>query len=122
MKDYRALAAGVSRSTATLRVAISEMMRGFTDPGHAACGEGAPLPKFKELIALATAISQRCDDRIAYLAKHVAELGATREEVIETIAIAARMGGESPVFVGGKALEAFDSFQGTTSAPTQEKH
>jgi AhpD family alkylhydroperoxidase len=116
MKDYRA------HSAATLREAIPEGMRGFTHFGRAAYGEGALPPKFRELIALATAISQHREDRVANHARRVAKLGTTRAAVIETIAVAVQLGRGPSMIVGGQALEAFDSFQGTTSAPTQEKH
>nr|WP_290674878.1 MULTISPECIES: carboxymuconolactone decarboxylase family protein [unclassified Halomonas] len=66
--------------------------------------------KHKELMALAIGISIRCDGCIAFHAKAVAELGATREEVMEMLGVCMYMGGGPAFTYAAQALEAFDSF------------
>ena len=41
----------------------------------------------------------------------MAELHATREEVLETLGVAIQMGGGPSMVYGGEALRAFDAFQ-----------
>ena len=64
--------------------------------------------KTKELIALAIGIAARCDGCLAFHAKAAAKYGATREEILETIAVAVYMGGGPSMIYGAEALEAFD--------------
>jgi AhpD family alkylhydroperoxidase len=86
----------------------------------AANQDGALDPKTKELIALASGIAGHCIGCVAWHAKAVHELGATREEVAEMIGIAVQMGGGPSLFFGSEALEAYDEFSaaGTKDAAT----
>ncbi|WP_339610771.1 carboxymuconolactone decarboxylase family protein [uncultured Planktosalinus sp.] len=55
--------------------------------------EGALDIKTKELLGLVASAVLRCDDCIAYHLQTVFELGATKEEVMETLSIATLVGG-----------------------------
>lgn len=91
-------------------------MKGFKALGAAAYADGALTRKVKELIALALSIASRCDGCVAYHARRCSELGATREEVVETIGVAIQMGGGPSMVYGGEALRAFDAFQAAALA------
>ncbi|MQX38559.1 carboxymuconolactone decarboxylase family protein [Roseospira navarrensis] len=67
--------------------------------------------RMKELIALAIAISVRCDGCIAHHVKRVIEAGASRGEVVETIGVAQMMGGGPATVYGVEALRAYDQFK-----------
>lgn len=111
MKDYQEMAREVSASAAALRKGLPEEMTGFGGMGKGAYAEGALSTRFKELIALALCVASRCDGCVAYHAKRVSELGASRQEVLETIGVAIQMGGGPSMVYGGEALRAFDAFQ-----------
>ncbi|MEQ8700989.1 MAG: carboxymuconolactone decarboxylase family protein [Bauldia litoralis] len=111
MKDYREMAQEVSASAAALREGLPETMAGFAALGKGAYASAALSTKIKELMALALGVAARCDGCVAYHAKRVSELGATREEVLETIGLAIQMGGGPSMVYGGEALRAFDAFQ-----------
>ena len=110
MMDYRASAKEVSDSSAALHQAIPEAMKGFSALGKGAYADGALSRKYKEMIALALSVASRCDGCVAYHAKRVAELGASREEVTEVLGVAIQMGGGPSRVYGGEALRAFDAF------------
>ena len=63
-----------------------------------------------ELIATGIGISARCDGCIGYHVKAAIKHGATREEMLETIAVAVYMGGGPSMIYGAEALSAFDAF------------
>jgi AhpD family alkylhydroperoxidase len=111
MKDYQEAAREVSASAAALRKGLTDEMAGFAALGKATYAEASLSTRFKELIALALCVASRCDGCVAYHAKRVSELGATREEVLETIGVAIQMGGGPSMVYGGEALRAFDAFQ-----------
>lgn len=97
---------------AEIRGGMPEAAKGFSELAKAAITPGALDSKTKELIALAIGITTRCDGCLAYHAKAAARLGATREEVIETISVSVYMGGGPSLMYGAEALSAFDTFAG----------
>jgi len=70
--------------------------------------DGALDNKTKELIALAIGVTVRCDGCVAHHAMACLDKGATREEIVEAIAVAIHMGGGPSMVYGAEALEAYD--------------
>ena len=66
--------------------------------------------KQKELIALAIAVSQRCDACIGFHTKALIKLGATREEIAETLGVCIYMGGGPSYMYAAEAMSAFEEF------------
>jgi AhpD family alkylhydroperoxidase len=99
-----------------LRQAIPDVLKGFAEMHDAAMAPGAIDRKTKELLALAIAISQRCDGCIASHARGAFQHGATRAEVAETIGVAILMNGGPATVYGPRALAAYDDF--ATPAPS----
>ena len=86
-------------------------MAGFGKLHEEAMAEGALSAKTKELIALAIAITVRCDGCIAYHVHDALQSGATRPEVVEAIGVAVLMGGGPSVIYGSEALMALEQFE-----------
>ncbi len=97
---------------AALRKGMPEAARGFAALAQAATADGALDGKTKELIATAIGITARCDGCVGFHVKAAVRLGATREEMLETIAMAVYMGGGPSMIYGAEALSAFDEFAG----------
>ena len=66
--------------------------------------------KTTELMALAIAIAQRCEGCVVFHTKTALKKGATRQEVLDTVAVAIEMGGGPATVYGADALAAFDEF------------
>ncbi|HEX6296933.1 MAG TPA: carboxymuconolactone decarboxylase family protein [Burkholderiales bacterium] len=62
-------------------------------------------------MALAIGIAVHCEGCVAFHTR-AAFRGATRQEVVETVALAVYMGGGPAVVYGGDALRAFDEYTG----------
>jgi AhpD family alkylhydroperoxidase len=107
---YRDLTHEVSSKLAQLRASTPEVMKAFNDLGRAATAPGALDAKTKELIALALSVAVRCDPCIGFHAKSLVRLGATRQEVDETLAVATYMGGGPSLMYAASAVAAFDEF------------
>jgi AhpD family alkylhydroperoxidase len=71
--------------------------------------------KIKELTAVAISVSVRCDGCIVFHVQNAVRHGATREELVELLAVAIEMGGGPATIYAGKALAAFDELQGVTA-------
>jgi AhpD family alkylhydroperoxidase len=86
------------------------VMGGFQQLHKAGVADGALDVKTKELIALAIAITVRCDGCIAFHVHDALKAGATKEEIADTIGVAVLMGGGPSVMYGCEALEAAEQF------------
>lgn len=109
-KDYKALTKDISEYTGELRKIVPDAMNGFYALSKAATADGALDKKTKELIALAIGVTQRCDGCIGFHAKALKDLGATRNEVAEVMAMSVYMGGGPALMYAADALRAFDQF------------
>ncbi|MCL4396480.1 MAG: carboxymuconolactone decarboxylase family protein [Chloroflexi bacterium] len=85
-------------------------MTGFGRLHKTAVADGALSAKTKELMALAIAISVRCDGCIAYHVHDAVAAGATRAEMIETIGVAILMGGGPAAMYSAHAMDAIEQF------------
>ena len=107
--DWSAFITQTNKRMGELRKAMPEPARGFADLAKAAIAPGVLDSRTKELIALAIGIAARCDGCLAFHTKAAKSYGATREEIVETIAVAVYMGGGPSMIYGAEALNAFDS-------------
>ncbi len=63
-------------------------------------------PKTRELIALAVAVTTRCDGCIAVHSKAAVENGATREEIAEALGVAVALNAGAAVTYSARVLDA----------------
>ena len=78
--------------------------------------DGALSTKAKELMALALGVAARCDPCIGYHVQALVKLGATRQELDETLGVVVYMGGGPALMYAANAIAAFDEF--SREAPT----
>ncbi len=107
---YRDLTQSVSTGLSSLRASTPEVMKSFGDLGRAATADGALDAKTKELIALALSVAARCDPCIGFHARTLVKLGATRQEIDETLGVTTYMGGGPSLMYAASAVAAFDEF------------
>lgn len=110
--DWTAYLAETSAALGKFRKIQPDAANGFTAMHQGAMPAGALDAKQKELIALAIGIAQRCVDCIGFHVRAAIKVGATREEIAETISVAVMMGGGPAYMYGAKALDAFDQLIG----------
>lgn len=106
--SFRALTQETSSRLSGLRSSTPETMKAFSDLGRAATAPGVLDAKTKELIALALSVAARCDPCIGFHTQALAKLGATRQEVDETLAVCTYMGGGPSLMYAASAVAAFD--------------
>ena len=109
-KQYPEYRTHLQRQVATLAREMRGPMSGFAKLHREAVADGVLSRKIKELIALGISISARCDGCILAHVHDALREGATREEIVETIAVAVVMGGGPALFTGSEALAAVDQF------------
>jgi AhpD family alkylhydroperoxidase len=111
MKNWLQTTNNLSGELRDLRGDAPDVMKTFSAMAQAALAGKALDRKTKELIALAIAVAIRCDDCIGFHVKAALALGASREEVTETLGMAIYMGAGPSVMYACHAIEAFAQFQ-----------
>ena len=112
-KDYAQIANDVVTGVGLLRQGAADTVKAFGSLSTTATATKALDTKTKELMALAIGIAIHCEGCVAYHTKMAHQHGATREEVVETVALAVYMGGGPAAVYGGDALRAYNQFSGT---------
>ena len=110
LDDWAAMARDFSTQLREVRSGAPDVMKGFSAMAQAALRANALDTKTKELLALGISVAIRCDPCVAFHAEAAVRQGATREEILETIATAIYMGAGPSAMYAAKALEAFDQF------------
>ena len=116
--DFKALTREISGNVSQLRTSQPEVMQSFNAMGKAALAPGAIDAKTKELIAMALAVSARCDPCLGYHAQALVRLGCTRAELEEMLGVCVYMGGGPALMYAANALAAYEEFGGE-KAPVQ---
>lgn len=109
-KSYKKITEDISSNLAKLRKEIPDVMGGFNTIAQAATKDGALDKKTKELIALALGVAARCDGCIGFHTQALVKLGATREEILETLGMTVYMGGGPSLMYAADAIKAFEEF------------
>ena len=110
-KNYSDITKRISGDLRKLRQDIPDTMKAFSALAQAATREGALDKKTKELIALAIGVAVRCDGCIGFHTETLVKLGATRQEVEETLGMAVYMGGGPSLMYAADAISAFEQFE-----------
>jgi AhpD family alkylhydroperoxidase len=102
--DLRAL----QQRIGNLAQALPGTMGGVKRVADEAAKPGRLSPGLKELVAATLSVTKGCEDCILYHIAAAKRHGASREELVELLAVAVEMGGGPAVVYAGKALAAFD--------------
>ncbi|HLS83610.1 MAG TPA: carboxymuconolactone decarboxylase family protein [Arenimonas sp.] len=107
-QTYPDLIDDLNAAIATLRAGAPGPMRAFSGLAREALAPGTLDVKTKELLAIGIAIAARCDGCIGFHVKAALRAGASREEVLETAAMAIYMGAGPSMIYAAETLRAFD--------------
>ncbi|MEM5312555.1 carboxymuconolactone decarboxylase family protein [Paraburkholderia sp. JHI869] len=83
-----------------------EVPRGMAALQGAAEKSGTLEPKIHELIALAVAVTTRCDGCISVHVKKAVEFGATKQEITEALSVAIALNAGAAMVYSSRVLEA----------------
>ena len=86
-----------------------DTIKGYMALGGAGAKTGHLDAKTRELIALAVAISLRCDGCITVHTSAVKKLGATKEEIAEALGVGISVNAGAALVYSTRTLDAFDA-------------
>jgi AhpD family alkylhydroperoxidase len=110
-KDFPMYRKELKSLIAALGKEAPEAIAGFSKLHEGAMKAGALDEKTKELIALGIGIASRCDGCIAFHVHEALVNGASRQEIVETIAVAVMMGGGPALMYSAHAMDALQQYQ-----------
>lgn len=102
--SYRGELMGAIGEIATLN---PDLMKGHDTLAASATAAKALDPKTRELIALAVAVTTRCDGCIAVHTQAARDAGASREELMEALTVAIALNAGAALVYSARAMEAF---------------
>lgn len=115
-KPFTKAADDVVAGLGLIREGAPAAMKAFGGLALAATAPNALDTKVKELMALAISIAVRCGGCVAYHTRAATKAGASRQEVVETVALALYMGGGPAAVYGADAIRAFDEYAGSPAS------
>ena len=101
-----ALGAAKRRMSALAR-STPDFFGDFSSLSGKAMAAGQLSPGTKELMAIAIAVVQGCDDCILYHVERTKQHGSDEAQLVEALQVAIEMGGGPAVMYAARALDAF---------------
>lgn len=111
-KSFKQITQDLSQAVATLRAAQPGTLEAFSAMSKAALEPGVLSVIHKELMALSIGVAGRCDGCIGFHVKTLVRVGASYEQLTETLAVAVYMGGGPSLMYAAEAVRAWEEFGG----------
>jgi len=108
MLDWNAYRGQVTAGVGEIAKLSPDTVKGYAMLGGAGAKTGHLDAKTRELIALAVAISLRCDGCITVHAAEAKKLGVTREELAEALGVATSINAGAALVFSTRTIDAFD--------------
>lgn len=111
MNDWNTYRKQVIAGVGQLSTLSPDTVRGYATLSGAGIKTGKLDAKTRELIALAVAISLRCDGCITVHAEQARKLGVTEEELAEALGVAVSINAGAAIVYSTRTLDAFKAVQ-----------
>lgn len=109
MQDWKAYSDALLGRVGAFAKLNPDSVRGLQTIENSARKTGKLDPKVHELIALAVAVTTRCDGCIARHAKAAIELGVTREEIAEALGTAIALNAGAALTYSARVFDALEA-------------
>jgi AhpD family alkylhydroperoxidase len=107
MQDWNTYRESLIKNVGTFGEHNPDVLKGLGVMDQAAAKRGHLTPKIHELIALAVAVTTRCDGCISVHTKKAAEHGASMEEIAEALGVAITLNAGAALTYSARVLEAY---------------
>lgn len=107
MQDWNAYRDSLLERVGDYAKESPDVMRGLMTIDNAAAKTGHLEAKFHEMIALAVAVTTRCDGCISVHTKKAVEAGATLEEISEALGVAIALNAGAALTYSARVIEAY---------------
>jgi AhpD family alkylhydroperoxidase len=119
MKDWNAYRSQLSAGAAELARFSPDTIRGYVAMSGAGQKTAHFDNKLRELIAVAVAITLRCDGCITVHTDAARRFGATKEELAEAMGVAISVNAGAAIVYATRTLDAYDASTETPALPAK---
>jgi AhpD family alkylhydroperoxidase len=112
MMDWTAYREQVSAALKEMAAVNPEIVKAYAGFHHASATSTHIDAKTRELIALAVAITLRCDGCINAHTDGAIKTGATKEEIVEALGVAVMVNAGAAMVYAARTIDAFDAKSG----------
>ena len=110
MQDWNAYREDLLERVGDYAKQSPDVIRGLMTIDNAAAKTGHLEPKMHELIALAVAVTTRCDGCISVHTKKAVEAGASLEEMSEALSVAIALNAGAALTYSARVIETYQQF------------
>ncbi|HBN9701868.1 carboxymuconolactone decarboxylase family protein [Xanthomonas euvesicatoria] len=105
MQDWNAYRGALQERVGDFAALVPDVMEGMAKFSEFVAKPGHLDPKVHELIALAVAVTTRCDGCISVHTQKAAEYGATKEEIAEALGVAIALNAGAALVYSARVLD-----------------
>lgn len=109
MIDWNEYHTQLQRRIAEIGRTSPDILRGYRTTSNAGANADLLGPKVRELIALAVAVTVRCDGCIVTHTDAALKHGATKEEIVEALGVAITVNAGAALIYSGRVLDAVEA-------------
>ena len=109
MMDWAAYRDQINAAVKEIRAANPEIVKAYAGFHHANSASTHLDAKTRELIALAVAVSLRCDGCINAHTDGAIKAGASKEEIVDALGVAIMVNAGAAMVYSARTIDAFDS-------------
>lgn len=109
MIDWTSYLSEIKKRIGSIAKINPDVVKGYAAISNAKTANPILDPKTRELIALAVAITNRCDGCIVVHVEAAKKHGATQEEVMEALGIAVAVNAGTALIFSARTMEAYEN-------------
>jgi AhpD family alkylhydroperoxidase len=109
MMDWNAYRDQIAATVKEMSAANPELVKAYTGFHHANSNSTRLDARTRELIALAVAVTLRCDGCITVHTDAAIKAGATKEEIIDALGVAVMVNAGATMVYSARTIDAFDT-------------
>lgn len=109
MLDWNAYQQQVTAGIAEIAKLSPDTVRGYAALAHAGAKTGKLDGKTRELVSLAVAVTRQCDGCITVHTDAAVKQGATREEIMEVLAVAVAVNAGATLIYSTRVMDAYSA-------------
>jgi AhpD family alkylhydroperoxidase len=109
MTDWAAYRDQINAAVKEIRAANPEIVKAYAGLYHANSSSTHLDAKMRELIALAVAVTLRCDGCINAHTDGAIKAGASKEEIVDALGVAIMVNAGAAMVYSARTVDAFDS-------------
>jgi AhpD family alkylhydroperoxidase len=110
MLDWKQYRDEIAARLRDIRVSKPDIIKGYAELHHANSNSVHLDAKARELIALAVAVTLRCDGCINAHSEAAVKAGASKDEVVEALSVAIMVNAGAAMVYSARTMDAFDAY------------